>query len=276
MTLQHIMLTIHRQQINFRQKIVTPLKCELKAEVPLAIHWDDKIIEDISGHETVDRLSIIISGKGIDQLLIVPKLLCGTEDSAVSTFYEILLAWGLCDQVKCMSFDTTATNTGSRNGTCILLEQKMEKDMLWFVCRHQIMEIMLESVLLQALRPSISPEILIFKRFKKSWNTIYQTGFNTVISDASTLKQVKNISTEMINFSQDQLTKFQPQEDYKELLNLTIMFLEGIPEKGISFRVPDGLHRAKWMAKALYSLKMYLFRDEFNLTKKKETVIRDA
>jgi hypothetical protein len=197
-------------------------------------------------------------------------------DSAASAVYETLLGWGLCDRVKCMSFDTTASNTGSRNGACILLEQKMEKDMLWLACRHHIMEIMLEAVLFQALGPSTGPEILIFKRFKKFWNTINQAGFNTIISDASTLKQVKNITTEMINFSQNQLTKFQPRDDYKELLNLAIIFLGGILERGISFRTPGGLHRARWMAKAIYSLKIYLFRDQFKLSKKEETGIRDA
>lgn len=69
------------------------MKSEFKAEVPLTILWEHKMIEDISGHETVDRLPIIVSGKGIDQLLLVPKLPCGTGDSSASAVYETLLAW---------------------------------------------------------------------------------------------------------------------------------------------------------------------------------------
>jgi hypothetical protein len=39
-----------------------------------------------------------------------------------------------------MSFDTTSVNTGPRNGACILLEQKTEKDMLWLTCHNHIMD----------------------------------------------------------------------------------------------------------------------------------------
>ena len=50
-----------------------------------------------------------------------------------------------------------------RNGACILLEQKMVKDWLWLVCRHDILEIMLEAVFRQAIGTSTGPEALIFK-----------------------------------------------------------------------------------------------------------------
>jgi hypothetical protein len=98
------------------------------------------MIEDITRHKAVDRLPILVSGKGVDQLLIVTKLVPGTGESAASAVYETALSWGLCDQTKCMSFDTTSVNTGPRNGACILLEQKMEKDMLWLTCHHHIMD----------------------------------------------------------------------------------------------------------------------------------------
>lgn len=73
-------------------------------------------------------------------------------------------------------------------------------------------------------------------------------------------------------FYQNQLTKFQPRNDYKELLNLAIIFLGGIPERGIPIRIPGGLHWARWMD----LLKIYLFRDQFKLSKKEETRIREA
>lgn len=53
--------SIRRQRIKFRQKIAESLKSAFKPEVPLTIHWDGKMIEDISGHETVDRLPILVS-----------------------------------------------------------------------------------------------------------------------------------------------------------------------------------------------------------------------
>ena len=73
--------------------------------------------------------------------------------------YEAVVAWNICDQVKCMCFDTTVVNSGPRNGACILLEQKLDKDMLWCACRHHILEIMLEAVVILALGTSKGPDI---------------------------------------------------------------------------------------------------------------------
>jgi hypothetical protein len=96
------------------------------------------------------------------------------------------------------------------------------------------MDIMLEAVL-HVLGPSTGPEILIFKRLKNAWKTINQTDFKTV---ASTLNEVKNITTDILSFAQKQLKQFQPQDDYKGQLNLTIIYLAGIPEKGILLEHP--------------------------------------
>ncbi|XP_044584232.1 uncharacterized protein LOC123264797 isoform X2 [Cotesia glomerata] len=41
-----------------------------------------------------------------------------------------------------------------------------------------------------------------------------------------------------------------------------------MPQEKISFKRPGAVHHARWMAKAIYSLKMYLFRDEFKLSQK--------
>jgi len=79
-------------------------------------------LEDISGHKTVDRLPILVSD-GVEQLLGVPKLQSGAGESAASVVVERAIDWEISDQVKCMSFDTTAVNTGRRSGACILLEQ---------------------------------------------------------------------------------------------------------------------------------------------------------
>jgi len=161
--------SIRRQRILYRQEIAESVKNVFIPEVPLTIHWDGKIIEDISGHETVARLPILVSGKSVDQLLAIPKLISGTGKSIASTVYETTLSWGLGDKIKCMSFDTTAVNNGLRNGACVLLEQNMDKQMLWLACHHHIMEIMLEAVVVHSIGCSSSPDILLFKRFKKAW-----------------------------------------------------------------------------------------------------------
>ena len=41
-----------------------------------------------------------------------------------------------------------------------------------------------------------------------------------------------------------------------------------MPQDKVSFKRPGAVHHARWMAKAIYSLKMFIFRDEFRLSNK--------
>lgn len=52
-----------------------------------------------------------------------------------------LLDWKVSDQVVGISFDTTSANTGRLNGACVLIEQKLGKDLLWLACRHHVLEV---------------------------------------------------------------------------------------------------------------------------------------
>jgi len=267
--------SIRRERMKCRQKIAEGLKADFTTDVPLTIHWDGKMLEDISGTDTVDRLPILVSGNRVLQLLAVAKLPSGTGAATASAVYDASMAWGICDKVKCMSFDTTASNTGPRNGACILLEQKMDKDMLWLACRHHMLEIVLESVVVLCLGSSQAPEILLFKRFKKAWSTIDRATYQTALSDEETERTVCDSRDSMIAFVDKQLKTFQPRDDYRELLQLTSTFLKDSPAEGVRFRAPAGLHRARWMAKAIYALKIWMFRGQIQLTKKEEVGIRD-
>lgn len=46
----------------------------LNWKCPVNIHWDYRLIEEGTGHETVDRLSILVTGQGLDQLLAVSEV----------------------------------------------------------------------------------------------------------------------------------------------------------------------------------------------------------
>ncbi|XP_015122332.1 uncharacterized protein LOC107044808 [Diachasma alloeum] len=76
-------------------------------------------------------------------------------------------------------------------------------------------------------------------------------------------------------FAEDQLKKEIVRDDYKEFLELIILFLGGNLKKGNRFRALGPIHHARWMAKAIYSLKMFLFRDQFHLTSSEESGLRE-
>ena len=262
--------TIRRKRQEFRKEVSAALKSELKLDFPLVIHWDGKLLEDISGEEIVDRLPVLVSGNGVEQLLGVPKLNSGTGDNTSTAVYDLIIDWGLFDKVKCMCFDTTASNTGRKSGACILLEQKMGKDLLWLPCRHHIFEIILESVVSISLPASSGPNIQLFKRFKVSWPKLNKDSFRTANDDPNLAARIAETKDNLILFANGHLSKQQPRDDYKELLELAIIFVGGTPTSGIKFRKPGAYHRARWMAKIIYSLKIWMFKPQFNLTKTEE------
>ena len=123
-------------------------------------------MEDLTSHKHVYRLPVIISGAGIEQLLGVPKLLSGTGDAQASAVMTCLEEWGIEDQVAALCFDTTASNTGHRSGACLLIEQRLNKNLLFLACRHHVMELLVGAAFEKSiLGTSTGPEILLFKRY---------------------------------------------------------------------------------------------------------------
>ena len=78
-------------------------------------------MDDLTGPERgkVDRLPILVSGQDVVKLLSVPKLQDGTAASMAQAITQTIDDWGLRDRIKGLCFDTTSSNTGTKNGTCI-------------------------------------------------------------------------------------------------------------------------------------------------------------
>ncbi|XP_025405317.1 uncharacterized protein LOC112679643 [Sipha flava] len=104
----------------------------------LTIHWDSKILLDITGKTKVDRLPIIATVPNTEQLPGVPELSAGTGYEVSSAVYDSLEDWSLLHKVQAFVFDTTASNTGRLNGACVLLEHKLGRDILYLACRHHV------------------------------------------------------------------------------------------------------------------------------------------
>lgn len=73
----------------------------------------------------------------MEHLLRAPELSSGIGNEMVSVVYDTLQGRLLLIIV----FDTTATNTVRLNGTCYLLRQKQNRDILFLVCCHHFYEI---------------------------------------------------------------------------------------------------------------------------------------
>ena len=98
----------------------------------------------------------------MEKLLCVPKLHAGTGEAAATAVFECLEDWGVSDRVIGMCFDTTSANTGDVKGACTLLQQKMERNLFSFACRHHVQELLVEKAFASCLGPSSGPEINLF------------------------------------------------------------------------------------------------------------------
>lgn len=254
--------SIQSQRRRHREQLASALKEKLRVEGPLVVHWDGKLMPDLTSNAHVDRLPILVSGGGEVQLLQVAKLPSGTGANEAKAVVEALEKWSVADRVVGMSFDTTAANTGRHTGACTLIERQLKSDLLYLACRHHILELVIEAVFTSVMGPTTGPAVLLFKRFQERWPFINQGEFQPIEDGAG--------EVDIEWFLQALKERTDLRDDYRELLELTVIFLGGVPPRGIRFRAPGPMHHARWMSKVLYSLKVWLFRGQVKLTPKEE------
>ena len=129
-------------------------------------------------------------------------------------------------------------NTGQHTGACVAVERKLGRNLLWLAC----------------LGVSTGPKILIFKHFRTIWANLMLPMQDTATSQVS--QPLVNVSEDDVQFIKQQLEQHQPREDYLELLHLAARCV-GIYTVA-AIRRPGTIHRARWMGKAIYCLKMLL------------------
>lgn len=105
--------SIRNARICKRDEIVDLIKKFNKKIVePCIVHWDGKTLPTGQRVLKAERLSILISGTTTESILEAPFLSDGTGISQASAVFATLTKWNICDNIKGMCFDTTATNIG--------------------------------------------------------------------------------------------------------------------------------------------------------------------
>ena len=70
---------------------------------------------------------------------------------------------------------------------------------------------------------------------------------------------------DLLVFLCQQLQIYHPRDDYKELLQLALLFLGEESWEAVHINAPRAYRRARWMAKLIYAFKIDLFRYQFHL-----------
>ena len=125
------------------------------------------------------------------------------------------------------------------------------------------------------MRTSTAPKILLFKRFQGKWKWIDKEKFKDGMSDSIVRELVQPVKDEITEFISNALQDSQPRDDYREVLELLSIFLGKPPSRDVHFSAPGAMHHARWMAKVLYSFKVWMFRSQFKLTSKESRGLRN-
>ena len=81
---------------------------------------------------------------------------------------------------------------------------------------------------------------------------------------------------QLVMFYKCELQKKIVRDDYRELVELSVIFLGGDKEKKQKIRPPGAMHQARWMARAIYSLKICLLQSHFKISMKEKQALRDV
>ncbi|XP_076052754.1 uncharacterized protein LOC143032172 [Oratosquilla oratoria] len=228
--------SIRKARAKYRVSLAGEIKEAFSPQTPLTVHWGGKIVPQDEGPRA-NRLAIIVTGKGVEKLLGVPKLRAGTDEAAATAVFECLEDWGVSDRVIGMCFDTTSANTGDVNGACTLLQEKMDRPLFSFACRHHVHELLVKKAFASCLGPSSGPEINLFSRFKEYWRFIDRSA-NQPLSDLpKTIAAKREAIIESLNAI---MIKKQPRDNYRELAEFPIAFLGGALPK-MTIRRPGAL-----------------------------------
>ena len=231
----------------------------------------------MKGREKVERLALVVTGENTEKVLGIPKLDDGTGEKIAQTIHDFLGTWKMDDLVEFVCFDTTSTNTGIHKGAAYLLEKKLDRDLLFLPCRHHISELLLKAVFELNFGKSSAPDVLMFDRFARKWNGINTKNFKNGMVDEKVRNSMGLDEIELHKeFCLTKLRFYHERMDYKELLELSLIFIGGNVPNFKQFRLPGATSHARFMAKAIYIYKMFLFRDEFKMTSKELDGIRNV
>lgn len=209
-------------------------------------------------------------------LIGIPKLEKSTGQEQANAVYFALENWGVLDTVQALCCDTTASNTGRLNGACVLLEQNLQRDLLYLPCRYHIYEIILRGIF-ETILPHLtsSHDIPPFKKFQKQWNKIDIKDITPGVDDPECCSALEDVRNDILLFSQALLQNKCYRDDYKELIEIFIIFLNGNLDNKLKIRPPGAMHQARWMSRAIYCLKIYIFRNQYALSASEKNSIRD-
>ena len=137
------------------------------------INFDGKLLGDLDGSfDKVNRLAVVAVQEEGNQLLCIDKTDDSTGKVEAATVKEALDDWGISDGIIASCFDTTSSNTGIYSSSTVLLQQHLNRQLLWLSCRHHIPELILKAAFQTLFGKTTGPSAALFSCLKTSWKSL--------------------------------------------------------------------------------------------------------
>ena len=79
----------------------------------------------------MNRLAVVLVLKDEYKILAITKTINSTGKVEAEKFKENIDSWSVTEKLIACGFGTTAANTGLYKGTCTILQQLLQRQILW-------------------------------------------------------------------------------------------------------------------------------------------------
>lgn len=177
--------TCYRRRKIHRDMIVTIIKDDFisSSKSNLVLHWDGKKLQDTTNDDIalskkkVERLAVVVSGIEVQKIITIAKTEDGSGVVTADAVYEHVADWNLLDAIIDICTDTTPANTGTTNGSVVLYQQLVNRNLLYFACRHHVDELTIGGVFTGLFGGTTGPSPELFEAFKSDWHHVNQASF---------------------------------------------------------------------------------------------------
>lgn len=261
--------SLWKQMISLRSEQKEELHSLLAADdCKLVIQFDGKNYKTLNARHlgTEERLIVMCHTEQFDVPLGLFRVDSKSSLNCVLVIINAIKKHSLQQRVVGVVCDTERVNTGRRSGICLELERALKTDLLNLMCRHHIFEVVLKDVFEAIFGGTTGARITTFDSLKKNWNRIKSNGFRyaPMTDDEMGDPMVFEFAQNAIHSISSIAKHHHFRDDYAELQDLALKFLGIRTSK--SFNVPGATNNARWMQRAIYALKMYLFQDQIDIS----------
>ena len=196
-----------------------------------SLHVDGKMLTQKGTRIATNRIAVVlrcIDENPRDHIIGVPYSLSGTGEAEGNVVKEVLEKEGIRDEIKTVVFDTTSSNTSDKVGLIKHVEEFVGHPILFIGCRHHCAELNIGSMWELLFGKTVGPRVAIFVKFQKDFEQIPIDMENLQVMDQSELPQwMKEECKKVLAWAEEEVKQKQPRGDYKELLELLIVYLGG-------------------------------------------------